>query len=347
MKKNYLNNEHHEKIGQELVNSCNECYPEYSNISLENIDARDTLFKSPEDWRIIRGLQLLGIKCNSINLEELKRCYSEVEKSANWVKSITPYDFPVYRFKKDCLALDIFDVKTTCLQAYILEYRKKSDEILGDLRPMVMEEDYANLYGLIVGINERMCAIEEREGNSKTVDEVNEMLKKLEKEAEQLDTRINNGEKGLRSTWYCSSSHDLPDIYLPSTIAFVYLKECFDIIDDEYRVDTMHKSIANGDYDFILDWDEDKAYEVTSGDTSFMSHKYYETTTYVWGAADSSYVEHYYTARLNGFHEYLLNRIKYLIAKLAKSECAKIKSNLAELNEPDMYEYKKRLKNLR
>jgi hypothetical protein len=328
---------------------------------------RDDFIKSSEIWKILRGLQLLGIECNSINIEELERCYSEVEKSANWVKSITPYDFPVYRFKEDYLAIGICDVKTTCLQANILEYRIKASEILGDLRSMVMKDDYANLYGLIAGISERMCAIEEREGNSETVDEVNEMLKKLEEEAEHIDTRINNGEKGLRSTWFCDSSYDLPDIYLPSTIAFIYLREGFALIDEEYRVDTMHKSIANGEYDFILDWDENMAYEVTDGDTSFMSHKYYEYTPYVWGEEDSSYVKHYYTARLNGFHEYMLNIIRFLIDRLTKVESAKEldrllnhynalfkiandynnKHYLKKINEKDNNEYKKRSKGLR
>ncbi len=284
-----------------------------------SIDAKDDYLKHSEIWKILRGLQLLGISCNSISVEEMERCSREVKKSADFVKSVVPYDFPFTTGTSEPVFNPQF-IQGSYLEAVIKEYQDRAWRFVGEVENMdlLMEEEYRKLKNLMSCIYDKMVEIEEREGTSETVDEVNKMLDKLKREAYQIASRINSGDNDLKKVWKGEYTSVLPIYNLPTNIAISYLIDCFELENEEFKVDAFHRSIANGDYDFLFDWDEVKAYEVTEGDTSFISREYAKNTPVPYTAE-----REYFTARLNGFHEYLQNRIRLFIGRLAKEECTK------------------------
>ena len=284
-----------------------------------SIDAKDGLFKSSEIWKILRGLQLLGIKCNKISVEEMERCLDEVKKSADLVKSVAPYDFPAYTLSGTGLR----DIKTSYFQAYIEQYQNEAWGLtFGVFDPhMLIEKDYRKLQVLAESIYYKMYEIETRKGNIETVNEVNQKLMELKDEALQITERINNGEISLRKAWHGENTYVLSDYELPSNLAMTYLIDCFHVDNEVFSVDAFHEAIANGEYDLIFNWDEDEAYKVTEGNNKFISH--IPSPASLTTNEEMGFVETYCTARLNGFHEYLLNRIRLFIGKLVKLENTK------------------------
>lgn len=339
-----------------IINIINEIKSEIGS----SIDARDNYFKHSEIWRILRGLQLLGIKCNKISVEEMERCLNEVEKSAEWVHSIIEYDF-LYHTKDG-------ENEGNSLADYIKEYEddvwqqticsEEYDEVFG--MDMIMEKDYDKLKSIMHSIYNTMTDIGERKGNRETVTRVNEKLIELKTEALKIVERLENGEDDLRVAFIHGDYRSLENYYLPCYIALRYLNTYFhyDKETKVYRVDRLHEAIANGEYDFIFDWDEEKAYEVTWGDTTYISQKYHDSTLINYPEK-----ERYYAARLNGFHEYLHNRMKSFIGKLTRLESSKKinpigepsadllnftidyvnKNFLKTFNEENEYEYKGRV----